>query len=898
MLAAIFCCHVKPLFFDVSFQNPAAFHHDYPAGTGVVVETVHDLYETEHPPLWILHQALGIPCISLYLAAVANPLVLLAMKFDVHTAAALLSFFNALLLSLFCYLFFLRAGASAWGSAAAGFLVALSGFFPWVSLIYPVALPMPWIICWVWSAMGLAEKPSFTRWLWNLLAVFMVFLSGDVQIAVEGAYLVSAWFLLWCWRQRVSLPVLGKSAALLALAAVGGVAAASVQMLPAIHYFSKVVNLRTPTIADYASTFPNFIHVLIASVAIFSRQLHNLFLPVLPLLLIVLAWFRKRSNPAFQASLILALLAAVLVVGGRSGLAVIPFHLPMLKGFIRHYKIALILQPLLFLGVALGFDHLIRVVSDRSKRWMVTASLFFLITLVLLPDNLWRALFAAAAVLFGAAIFAPALKKKSSLASLALFLVLVLDAGSYAFQTPYNIRLPEPHSLYRQYSKKAAPNYRVQGMYPWTITAKDEPWGVIPIFGTGWYDDNVIGSWPEFPLKNVAYFYLAITPRVAKYQEGAFSNVNFAGPFTSADFVKRENRHLINMAAVRYFFLYDMALSECDRFPILSDPAYHVNPRKKVPFGTWERIMCGKQECPSRLPSFRPALRQKGSAQFKYEHVFQPNDKLRSELFWTPWQGHNSFPQAASLVFRTENKSRLIFYRAVGKEGEGSLKTDEPLSLTSSCKGSLDLGVMPLPMEEKFATDHPQSPRFFWSDPQIRNPERTLKYLAGDKVMAFENTRAMGRARIVHQADTIGSDNQKALQIMRDPANYDPRKETLIMAKKAPEINALSSPDKGSARIVRSPNDVVKIKAKLSEPGYLVLADAYYPGWRAFDENGEELRVWRADLSMRAVKLAPGDHSVTFRFLPSDLRIGLWSTLAFIFCVCVLMVIRRTRDNR
>lgn len=78
------------------------------------------------------------------------------------------------------------------------------------------------------------------------------------------------------------------------------------------------------------------------------------------------------------------------------------------------------------------------------------------------------------------------------------------------------------------------------------------------------------------------------------------------------------------------------------------------------------------------------------------------------------------------------------------------------------------------------------------------------------------------------------------------------------------------------AEIVGEGANSVWLKAR--GPGYLVLSDAYYPGWRALVSH-RPTRVMIANGAFRAVWLAPGEHDVYMRFEPTSFRLGLFATL-------------------
>lgn len=56
--------------------------------------------------------------------------------------------------------------------------------------------------------------------------------------------------------------------------------------------------------------------------------------------------------------------------------------------------------------------------------------------------------------------------------------------------------------------------------------------------------------------------------------------------------------------------------------------------------------------------------------------------------------------------------------------------------------------------------------------------------------------------------------------------------------------------------------------------GFLVLAEAWYPGWRA-DINGIEVPILRANHLVQAIQVPPGSHAIRFAYSSTPLRYGL-----------------------
>ncbi|MEP7359582.1 MAG: hypothetical protein ABI847_20180, partial [Anaerolineales bacterium] len=117
--------------------------------------------------------------------------------------------------------------------------------------------------------------------------------------------------------------------------------------------------------------------------------------------------------------------------------------------------------------------------------------------------------------------------------------------------------------------------------------------------------------------------------------------------------------------------------------------------------------------------------------------------------------------------------------------------------------------------------------------------------------------------------------------------DFDPQKAVVLDNTSAPPPSGPPSLDGQGAQAtgVRnlfytrySPEDF-SVVAVTPAPAYLVLAEVWYPGWRAW-VDGVETPIYRANFAFRAVYLAtPGEHTVSMRFQPASFRWGLGLTL-------------------
>jgi len=148
---------------------------------------------------------------------------------------------------------------------------------------------------------------------------------------------------------------------------------------------------------------------------------------------------------------------------------------------------------------------------------------------------------------------------------------------------------------------------------------------------------------------------------------------------------------------------------------------------------------------------------------------------------------------------------------------------------------------------------------------------------SGD-VKIYENLENLPRAFVVHRARIL----EDALEAMREGA-FDPGREVILSQGPVGRLEDGKAQDRVS--IVSYQPERVEVQAHLGAPGYLVLTDAYYPGWRAF-VDGRPAKIERADYHFRAVYLEEGEHTIEFVYVPSSFKVGVAISLA-----CLALVI-------
>ncbi|OHB34545.1 MAG: hypothetical protein A2Y08_04305 [Planctomycetes bacterium GWA2_40_7] len=156
--------------------------------------------------------------------------------------------------------------------------------------------------------------------------------------------------------------------------------------------------------------------------------------------------------------------------------------------------------------------------------------------------------------------------------------------------------------------------------------------------------------------------------------------------------------------------------------------------------------------------------------------------------------------------------------------------------------------------------------------PTIKPVFRNSKYAL------FDNTQALPRTFIVHEAKTL--EGRDAIFKELASSEFNPLKcvileEPSMLVKNVDHLSIQQEP--APTFLEYSPNRVT-IKATLIDDGYLVLGDTFYPGWNAYVDE-KKSKVWKTNYVMRSVFLVKGEHIVKFVYEPKSFTIGMIITL-------------------
>jgi hypothetical protein len=160
------------------------------------------------------------------------------------------------------------------------------------------------------------------------------------------------------------------------------------------------------------------------------------------------------------------------------------------------------------------------------------------------------------------------------------------------------------------------------------------------------------------------------------------------------------------------------------------------------------------------------------------------------------------------------------------------------------------------------------------------------------EALVYENPQALARARYVPRVAVLAAD--EILPALAG-GTVDPRDVALLSdAPRSGFVGAPSAGTQGTAEIVVDRPERVAVRVHASAPGFLFLADQFFPGWRV-TVDGRESELLRANYTFRLVEVPAGDSTVEFRYRPRSIVVGALLSLAGVV-LCAGLAYRRAAD--
>jgi hypothetical protein len=154
---------------------------------------------------------------------------------------------------------------------------------------------------------------------------------------------------------------------------------------------------------------------------------------------------------------------------------------------------------------------------------------------------------------------------------------------------------------------------------------------------------------------------------------------------------------------------------------------------------------------------------------------------------------------------------------------------------------------------------------------------------------SYRSATAFPRAWVVQQSAVVK--DLEALTTLRE------HPEVLRTKVLLGEGEALSGPPcESSVRIDERAPGSLTFQTDACAPGYLVIADSFFPGWVA-TIDGQPARILRGDFLLDAVQVPRGPSVVRLEYRPLSFRLGAAVTLVGLFALIAVLA-PRTRLRR
>ncbi|MCC6904566.1 MAG: oligosaccharide flippase family protein [Anaerolineae bacterium] len=222
---------------------------------------------------------------------------------------------------------------------------------------------------------------------------------------------------------------------------------------------------------------------------------------------------------------------------------------------------------------------------------------------------------------------------------------------------------------------------------------------------------------------------------------------------------------------------------------------------------------------------------------------------------------------------------------------QGDLAYNRIAPLYSIYPGNLDSPILDLLTVKYVVSEVPiDSPRF-------------VEAYRDDAVRIYENLGVMPRAFTLPVSSTVISaadDASEGFALLAQSVDF--RQHVVVNTHSSPFNVVPADPPiaaqaQAAAITIYTPNEMW-IDVDTSEASWLVVADGYFPGWRAFarpvgagDATEQEIAVWRVNGALRGMVLEPGRWTVRLSYSPDSIRFGGFvsfiALMAMIFAVGV-----------
>ncbi|MCB0113029.1 MAG: YfhO family protein, partial [Caldilineaceae bacterium] len=175
--------------------------------------------------------------------------------------------------------------------------------------------------------------------------------------------------------------------------------------------------------------------------------------------------------------------------------------------------------------------------------------------------------------------------------------------------------------------------------------------------------------------------------------------------------------------------------------------------------------------------------------------------------------------------------------------------------------------------------------------PLLASDKGRFRLVHSGDVKIYEALDVRPRAYLAERVDVVSTPAEAVAQLQADPALG----VAVVEATDAPPFHTSA----GNAEIVSYAPERVVVRTRAEDDAFLVLSDAYYPGWRA-TIDGADTPIHPTNVLFRGVAVPAGEHEIVFTFDPLTWRNGVvisGAGLVLWIGIIIAAVLVRRRDR-
>jgi hypothetical protein len=177
--------------------------------------------------------------------------------------------------------------------------------------------------------------------------------------------------------------------------------------------------------------------------------------------------------------------------------------------------------------------------------------------------------------------------------------------------------------------------------------------------------------------------------------------------------------------------------------------------------------------------------------------------------------------------------------------------------------------------------------------PSRVSDERLEEVHVGSRAALYRYRDVLPRAFLVGTTEVLPGDAAMERYLSEE---FDAR-TTVILEEPLPADIEVEPGATGVVEWLEREADSFTLRVAPDRPAMLVVLDNYFPAWKAF-VDGREVPVHRANYTFRAIAVPAGEHTVTFRYVPTELRTGAMISLVLLGLLLAVVLIGAWRDRR